>query len=95
MGSCTTSHSSLRKSKSKINQRPYRFVSSLYGLNNNGGFGILGERNIIVILDLDVLFIQNTIDLTHIVDKGQLVPELILVRVDDPVCEQVFQNCDV
>ena len=84
-----------KKKKGRPAITTYRLIRFLNSLDNNRRLGILRQRDIIVVLNLDILLVQHTIDLAHIVDEGQLVPELVLVRVDDPICEQVLQRRNV
>jgi len=73
-------------------QESYVIILRFNGANDDRRLFVLTERDIVLVVHLDVLFVQDTNDLTDIIDKCEFVAELMLIRVHYPVCQQILQR---
>lgn len=72
-------------------QESYVIILRFNGANDDRRLFIAMERNIVLVVHFDILFIQDTNDLTDIIDECKFVAKLMLIRVHNPVCQQIFQ----
>lgn len=79
----------------KANGPTYSFIGRSDLTHNNRCFSILREVDAFIILDLNVVLVQDTINLSNIIHQRQLVAQMVLVGVDDPICKKVLERCNV